>query len=162
MDDAVARSLARWPDVPAVCGWLRLDRRGRWLLRDPASGSFGRIGNAALNAFISRNYAADAAGRWFFQNGPQRVYVALDYTPLVGRLEGEGFRDHLGRAIAHAEAFVDDEGSVLLACEGTVALLDDRDLLAFVEREGERLDALPRLARAEVARRFGFDPAPST
>ena len=161
MDDAVARSLVRWPDVPAVCGWLRLDRRGRWLLRDPGSGAFGPVGNAALNAFISRNYEADAKGRWHFQNGPQRVYVALDYTPLVVRMEGEGYRDHLGRAVLRTEAFVDDEGSVLLACEGTVALLDDRDLLAFAELEGERLDALPRVARAEVARRFCFDPAPS-
>lgn len=161
MDDAVARSLARWPDVPAVAGWLRLDRRGRWLLREPASTAFGPIGNAALNAFIARNYAPDAAGRWAFQNGPQRVYVALDYTPLVARMDGEAYRDHLGRVIERATAFVDDEGSILLACDGTVALLDDRDLLAFAEREGERLDALPRIARAEVARRFGFDPAPT-
>ena len=161
MDDAVARSLARWPDVPAVHGWLRLDRRGRWLLRDPAAGGFGPVGNSALNAFISRNYAADDAGRWFFQNGPQRVYAALDYTPLVARLEDDRFRDHCGRVFAPEALFVDDEGSVLLAREGTAALLDDRDLLAFVEREAGRIDELPRIARAEVARRFGFDPAPS-
>ena len=161
MDDAVARSLARWPDVPAVHGWLRLDRRGRWLLRDPAAGGFGPVGNAALNAFISRNYASDDAGRWFFQNGPQRVYVALDYAPLVARLEGGGFRDHCGCVLAPEAVFVDDEGSVLLGCAGTVALLDDRDLLAFVEREGERLDFLPRVSRAEVPTRFRFDPAPA-
>lgn len=161
MDDVVARSLARWPDVPAVAGWLRLDRRGRWLLRDPASAVFGPIGNAALNAFIARNYAPDAAGRWFFQNGPQRVYVALDYAPLVVRMEGAAYRDHLGRAVRPSGAFVDDEGAVLLASGATVALLDDRDLYAFAEREGERIDALPRIARADVARRFGFEPAPT-
>ena len=161
MDESVARSLARWPGVPAVYGWLRLDRRGRWRLRDPGNGAFGTIANEALNAFIARNYASDDAGRWYFQNGPQRVYAALDYTPLVARLEDDRFRDHCGRVFAPEALFVDDEGSVLLACEGTVALLDDRDLLAFVEREAGRIDELPRIARAEVARRFGFDPAPS-
>ena len=33
-----------------------------------------------LIEFIGRNYAADAQGQWFFQNGPQRVYVCLLYT----------------------------------------------------------------------------------
>jgi len=60
MDDIVVRGMAKWPNVPAVYGWLSLDRRGNWLLKDPASDSFGRIGNAALRAFIGRNYAAHA------------------------------------------------------------------------------------------------------
>jgi len=77
MDDTVRRALERWPGVPAVYGWLALDRRGEWRLRNPASGAFERIGNAALRAFIARNYAADARGAWYFQNGPQRVYARL-------------------------------------------------------------------------------------
>ena len=27
MDDAVLRSMAKWPNVPDVYGWLSLDRR---------------------------------------------------------------------------------------------------------------------------------------
>ncbi|MBP6280161.1 MAG: DUF2946 family protein, partial [Rhodocyclaceae bacterium] len=34
MDDAVVRALAKWPDVPDVFGWLRLDKRGQWRLKD--------------------------------------------------------------------------------------------------------------------------------
>ncbi len=64
MDESVERSLAKWPGVPAVFGWLGLDRRGNWLLKNPASGARERIGNAALNAFIARNYAHDDLGRW--------------------------------------------------------------------------------------------------
>ncbi len=64
MDPQVLAGLAKWPEVPAVYGWLALDRRGNWLLRETAAGKFGRIGNAALRDFISRNYAADARGRW--------------------------------------------------------------------------------------------------
>ena len=69
VDAVVLRAMAKWPNVPAVFGWLSLDRRGRWLLRGEP------IGNAAARQFISRNYQSDPHGRWFFQNGPQRVFV---------------------------------------------------------------------------------------
>jgi len=81
MDEMVARSMARWPNVPAVYGWLSLDRRGTWRIKQE------RVGNAALREFIARNYHADERGCWFFQNGPQRVFVRLDYTPLVVHYE---------------------------------------------------------------------------
>lgn len=44
------------------------------------------IDHIALNEFIVRNYASDMAGRYFFQNGPQRVYVTLAAAPWVVRL----------------------------------------------------------------------------
>ena len=73
MDAAVARALAKWPNVPGVYGWLALDRRGNWLIRSAsATQRFEKIGNAALRDFIGRNYEPDAQGRWYFQNGPQR------------------------------------------------------------------------------------------
>src|SRR3954451_8541463 len=127
MDEIVARSLAKWPNVPAVYGWLSLDRRGNWLIKGE------RIGNAALREFIGRNYEPDAKGRWYFQNGPQRVYVALAYTPLVVRYESDALIDHCARAFRAGEMFVDDEGSLLMSGSGTVALLDDRDLARHAE-----------------------------
>ena len=95
MDDIVARAMHKWPDVPNVFGWLRLDRRGNWLVKS-RSAAFERIGNRAVIDFIGRNYAADLQGRWFFQNGPQRVYVSLDYTPWVFRLS-----DNTDSLLAH-------------------------------------------------------------
>src|SRR2546423_5256258 len=89
MDDSVLRSMLKWPDVPAVYGWLSLDRRGNWMIKTVA-GRFERIAHAAVREFIGRNYASDPEGRWYFQNGPQRVFVALDYTPWVYRLDGAG------------------------------------------------------------------------
>jgi hypothetical protein len=151
MDEIVARSLAKWPNVPAVYGWLELDRRGNWLIKGE------RIGNRALREFIGRNYEADERGRWFFQNGPQRVYVRLAYTPFVMHYEGERLFDHCARAVEALETFVDDEGSVLIRGERGIGLLDDRDL----ERYAERGEGLPRVARSEVAKRFGFVPDPS-
>jgi hypothetical protein len=151
MDEAVARSMAKWPKVPAVYGWLALDRRGNWRIKGE------RIANAALRDFISRNYAADERGRWYFQNGPQRVFVTLAYTPFVMHYEGERVFDQCGRQVTARETYVDDEGSVLILGERGVGLLDDRDLERYADRAGE----LTHLARADVAVRFGFVPNPS-
>jgi hypothetical protein len=151
MDEIVARSLARWPNVPAVYGWLELDRRGNWLIKGE------RIGNQALREFIGRNYEADERGRWYFQNGPQRVYVTLAYTPLVVHYDGDRLFDHCGRPFTCRNAFQDEEGSVLLEGDAGIALLDDRDL----ERYADQAEHLPRIARVDVAARFGFVPDPA-
>lgn len=156
------RALAKWPDVPDVYGWLALDRRGEWRLRaGGAEPGFERIGNRALREFIGRNYAPDARGRWYFQNGPQRVYVSLAYAPLVVRLDPEGLVDHCGRAFGTPLGmWLDEEGSLLLLGGRGLALLDDRDLAAFSARGGDDLAGLPVLARAGVPGRFGFVPDP--
>jgi hypothetical protein len=153
MDALVAQAMAKWPNVPAVYGWLSLDRRGNWRIKGE------RIANQALREFISRNYESDSAGRWYFQNGPQRVYVTLDYTPLVVHFEGEELRDHCGRAFAARETYLDDEGSVLMEGEGTVALLDDRDLARFADGAA----SLRRIKAQQIQARFRFvkEPKPA-
>ncbi len=93
MDDIVIKAMGKWPNVPACYGWLGLDARGDWYLRDltvQAQGRFPQIkGEKIVHskwiAFMGRNYAADANGCWFFQNGPQRVFVELEVTPWVFR-----------------------------------------------------------------------------
>ena len=136
MDAAVLAAIARWPNVPAVYGWLAIDHRGNFRLRGES------IGNPALRAFIGRNYAADPAGCWHFQNGPQRVYDAIDRAPLICRLgnEGaEGSRDvlttHVGQVVAACErALVDEFGTVYLATDCGPAAIDDRDGVALLAR----------------------------
>ena len=126
MDQAVLHALARWPNVPNAYGWLALDRRGNWSIRGE------RIANRALTAFIGRNYGGDARGRWFFQNGPQRVFVSLACAPYVVRTEpspnGLGLRTHTGALVEPTSAWLDEAGSVLLGVAGSVALVHDRDL----------------------------------
>jgi hypothetical protein len=151
MDAVVAQAMAKWPNVPAVYGWLALDRRGNWLIKGE------RIANHALRDFIARNYEADDEGRWYFQNGPQRVYVSLAYAPLVVHYEGESLIDHCGRPFAAERAYLDDEGSVLVVGARHVALVDDRDLARYADDQ----EALEPIRRAEVPGRFGFVPEPA-
>ena len=188
MDEIVLRSMLKWPKVPAVYGWLRLDRRGAWLIKTVVD-RFERIGNRALADFIGRNYAADSEGRWYFQNGPQRVFVALDYTPWVYRLDdaGEGLLAHTGVAPRALQAvFLDNAGALLFKTEFGIGVLVDRDLPTVLERmsdsrggDAERLIenilqgaeaqvmlqgknvAIASIRAADVPRRFGFVARPA-
>ena len=129
MDESVLRGLARWPNVPAVYGWLGLDRRGVWRLRGET------FGHPAARAFINRNYARDERGCWYFQNGPQRVFVELEYTPWVYRLDPEaGLQAHTGTAGGVLlQVYMDEEGAVLMETALGIGLLDDRDLSLFCD-----------------------------
>lgn len=144
MDEIVLRGMAKWPDVPAVYGWLALDRRGHWRIKGE------RISNPAVNAFIGRNYALDDAGRWYFQNGPQRVYVTLDYTPHVYRIVNRpdaplAFECHTGAPVHELRgAWLDEDGVLLLESEHGAGLVHDRDLdrifPCFIDANGGTLD----------------------
>jgi hypothetical protein len=110
MDASVRAAMARWPGVPAVHGWLALDARGRWRLGG------GAIGNPAIVAFIGRNYAPDERGAWYFQNGPQRVYVALERAPWVLRLTPAGALTHTGQVVGRVERVLLDPVVGVLCC----------------------------------------------
>ena len=146
MDQIVKQAMAKWPNVPAVFGWLGLDARGEWSIKGD------RIANHVVTDFIGRNYLADAEGRWYFQNGPQRVFVTLALTPLVYRL-GAGQRAqlqaHTGQSVAAIDrVWLDDAGRLLMATALGPGALDDRDLddvlTRFADANGEPLadDAL--------------------
>ena len=129
MDESTRRALAKWPDVPDVFGWLRLDKRGQWRLKDEI------VRHARLIAFLGRNYECDAHGRWFVQNGPQRVYVALDYTPWVIRLGASSqLETHTGLALTSLIAvMLDDKGQLLIECEHGIGVVTDRDLPTILD-----------------------------
>jgi len=192
MDQIVQRSMLKWPNVPAVYGWLRLDRRGNWLVKMPSGpgmpNRYERIRNAVVTDFIGRNYARDESGRYFFQNGPQRVYVACDYTPYVFRLDdaGTGFAAQNGEPAAGlTRMMLDESGALLLECRPDVGVVLDRDLAKVIEAVrdsvadeeelfaavqggearriricGQDLELAPVLS-AEVPRRYGYVPHPA-
>ncbi|WP_292040624.1 DUF2946 family protein [Massilia sp. UBA6681] len=195
MDDIVKQAMAKWPNVPHCYGWLALDARGNWRMRDEAAQRANapgdKLANAALVGFINRNYAHDDKGRWYFQNGPQRVYVNLEATPFIARTDpSQGFVLQTGQALAAVEAaYMTDAGAVILQAGEIVAQLDDRDVaqvLARMELDGQPASveaimawleddsaelalALPggrvrveRLAAEALQRRFGYVQAPGT
>ena len=140
MDVRVLRAMAKWPNVPAVYGWVTLDRRGRWRLDG------GLVRNRTTIEAISRNYAHDDNGRSFYQNGPQRAYVNLEYTPWVYVLDGEGcLRTHTDASPAVLKGvWLDDEINLLLETEYGIGVVSDVDLDALVEQfcdaDGQNLE----------------------
>ena len=154
--------MAKWPDVPAVHGWLSLSRRGDWLLRgEPVS-------NPLVAGFLGRNYARDGRGCWFVQNGPQRVFVELACAPFVLRIVSPeaqplALRTHTGLPVEAVQgAWMDERGAVLLETDhgaGAVHDLDlDRLLPFLVDAHGRPLseDGIERmLARAQHGRETG-------
>jgi hypothetical protein len=145
MDDIVKQAMAKWPNVPHCYGWLALDARGTWRMRDEtaqrAEAPGDKLSNATLVGFINRNYQHDERGCWYFQNGPQRVYVNLEAAPFIARTDpAQGFMLHTGQPLAAPEqVFMTDLGGILMRAGGQLAQLDDRDvaqLLQAIELDG--------------------------
>ena len=153
MDELVRQALVRWPDVPDCTGWLALDARGRWRIGEAKDGPREPITHAATIGYINRNYAA--AGRcWIFQNGPQRVFVELEYTPFVWRLmprstDGWDLVAHTGTHATPSAVWLDDEGRFLIearveGAEPQVGVVHDHDTALMTELlrdpDGDALD----------------------
>jgi hypothetical protein len=193
MDDIVKQAMAKWPNVPHCYGWLALDARGTWRMRDEAAqradAPGDKLSNAALVGFINRNYLRDERGCWYFQNGPQRVYVNLEATPFIARTDpAQGLVLHTGQPMAAPEqAFMLDTGGIVVRAGTLLAQLDDRDvaqlltameldgkpvadeaLMAWLDNGSGRLSlrwqgreiALERLQASALPQRFGFIQRP--
>lgn len=143
MDEQVLRSLIKWPNVPHCFGWLALDRRGQWRMRDEFAQANQLAGSviqhAALNEFISRNYACDSLGRYFFQNGPQRVFITLDATPWIARIipskNGPQLLTQCGTEIKPQGALSDEKGNIYISGLIAQSLSDQIDGTAFTKTE---------------------------
>ena len=193
MDDIVKQAMAKWPNVPHCYGWLALDARGNWRMRDEAAQAANapgdKLNNAALVGFINRNYAHDEQGRWYFQNGPQRVYVNLESTPFIARTDPvQGLVLQTGSPLPAIERlYLTENGEAIVQAGEVLAQVDDRDVAQLFE--GLELDGQPagddallawlgggagtlalryrgtvvpaeRIARAELPGRFGFVGTP--
>src|SRR6187431_3041293 len=137
MDDIVKQALAKWPNVPHCFGWLGLDARGNWYMRDDrvqAAGPFPQSKGSLLKHdklidFIQRNYECDEQGQWFFQNGPQRVYVELEATPWVWRLGAENSVEaHTGQPARPQRAVLDEQGRLYLETDLGFGLIHTLDV----------------------------------
>ena len=170
MDDQVLRSLIKWPNVPDCYGWLALDRRGQWRMRDEFTQQNKLPGQVikhiALNEFIARNYACDELGRYFFQNGAQRVFINLDATPWIVRIipseVDSKLMNQCSQIMEPTAALSDEKGNIYIignvaqiiynsitnencqfskSTSQTIALLHDHDLDQFADLAKLRKEA---------------------
>jgi len=150
MDEKVLRSLVKWPNVPDCYGWLALDRRGQWRMRDEFTQQHHLPGQVivhqALKEFISRNYARDSQGKYFFQNGPQRVFITLDTTPWVVRIipsdKGIQLLTQCQNSLEPTAALSDEKGNIYIVGKVTQTIYEDSDRGQFSIQESESIALL--------------------
>jgi len=181
MDDLVRQAMAKWPNVPHCYGWLGLDARGNWYMRDDkaqAAGPFAgvdggtptsrgsRLQHDKLVNFIQRNYGHDDQGQWFFQNGPQRVYVELEATPYIWRVsETLDVSSHAGQAVTVRDCLLDESGWVYLEClcdgEAVLGLVHTQDVGWVAEAIAQGRWTPRDVSRAELPGRYGYMRSPA-
>ena len=188
MDEQVLQAMRRWPQVPACAGWLGLDARGQWWIRDAQAlpwprGDEGvldkqgasRLLHEGLCGFVARNYQPDAQGCWYFQNGPQQVYVELEAAPLILRLQVDAqaarWSTHTGVDCEVLEAWLDQRGRVWLRTSAGPGLLHSLDVVLLEPWLDEALTtlrlpgaaplALQPVQTEEVESCLGFSASPS-
>ena len=165
MDDIVKAAMAKWPNVPNCFGWLGLDARGNWYMRDDrvqAAGPFPACKGSLLKHeklidFIQRNYAPDDEGQWYFQNGPQRVYVELEATPWVWRLQPDGrVVSHTGVPAQVQDSLLDESGRLYLVTDLGLGLVHTADMALAAEAvEAGRFTPV-EMAADQLPTRFAF------
>jgi hypothetical protein len=114
-----------------------------------------------LIEFIHRNYEADALGRWYFQNGPQRVYIELEATPYIWRI-GDDFAvsSHTGTWTQVNKCLADEKGKVYLYTSLGLGLVHTLD----VPRAAQALElgkwTLEDAVEAELPAQYGYVMSP--
>ena len=176
MDDIVRQAIAKWPNVPHCYGWLGLDARGNWYMRDDQAQGAGAFagGSAAskgsllkhdkLIDFIARNYESDPTGRWFFQNGPQRVYVELEATPLVWRIGNApdfSVTAHTGQPARVQRCIVDEHGRLYLDTDIGFGLVHTLDMIQASEAIEQGLWVPVEVATRDLPQRFSYVRSPA-
>jgi Protein of unknown function (DUF2946) len=179
MEDIVKAALAKWPKVPACYGWLGLDARGQWWMRDDRAQGLGaftsgvpgakgsQLKHDKLIAFIHRNYEVlsegPGAGQWFFQNGPQRVYVELQATPLIWRVQADfSITAHTGAQARAQRCVLDEHGRVYLDADIGFGLVHTQDVYLAAEAIEQGLWVPEEVPTRELPTRFGYVRSPQS
>ncbi|TAK83079.1 MAG: DUF2946 family protein [Aquabacterium sp.] len=169
MDEIVKAALKKWPNVPHCYDWLALDARGDWYMRDEriqAAGPFpqvkgSRITHDKLKDFIQRNYLADEHGAWFFQNGPQRVYVELEATPWIYGVQRQGqewlVHTHTGTPAKDVkQVLLDEQGRLFLETELGLGIVHTLDMSAAADAVESGHWVPQDVASGELPGRYGY------
>ncbi len=175
MDDIVKAALAKWPNVPHCHGWLALDARGDWYMRDDrvqAAGPFpqvkgsrieheqaARVHRSQLRGATSRVPGSSRTGRSGSMSSSRRRRGSGDCSPwkrVASHCVG-----HTDAPARYRAALLDEHGRVFVATDlglGLVHSLDIETAAEMIESgrwllEDVRFDDLPR--------RFGYLLSPA-
>lgn len=169
MDALVQQAMRKWPNVPHCFGWLGLDDRGDWYMRDDAVQAQGpfpqakghKLSHGKLIEFIQHNYSHDEHGQWFFQNGPQRVYVELMSAPYVWRIQSNlSVTDNQGLTQVVQACVLDEAGRVYLNTALGLGLVHSLDVALAAQALEQGLWRVQEKSASELALLFGFVKSP--
>jgi hypothetical protein len=111
--------------------------------------------------FIQRNYEADELGRWYFQNGPQRVFVELEAAPWVWRLDADHVPvAHNGQRTTVLACLVDRQGRVYLETPLGLGLVHTLDVGLVAEALEAGAWTLQDCDAQDLPQRYGFVISP--
>ncbi len=174
MDDIVKQALAKWPNVPHCYGWLGLDSRGNWYMRDDPTQALGAFDSGVAGSkgsllkheklieFIQRNYDHDESGQWFFQNGPQRVYVELEVAPWIWRVGSDfSVASHTGLPAKPSRCLVDSKGMLYLQCDLGFGLVHSQDVAPASDAIEQGLWKLEEIGDVDLPEQFGYVRSPA-
>ena len=114
-----------------------------------------------LIEFIHRNYEADAQGRWYFQNGPQRVFIELEVTPHIWRISDEfEVTSHTGKDSKIEACLVDENGHVYLQTSLGFGLVHSLDVERVAEALEQGIWHLKTCQSTDLAERYGYVVSP--
>jgi hypothetical protein len=183
MDDIVRQAIAKWPNVPDCYGWLGLDARGNWYMRDDraqAAGPFGGVPGAdtarnmaakgsllkhdKLIDFIQRNYESDklpAAGSsrtarsaCMWNSKPRPWSGASARRPCLPSI-----RPH--RAPARTQrCIVDEVGRVYLETDLGFGLVHTQDMTHAADAVEQGLWVPEEWPARDLPARFGYVRSP--
>jgi hypothetical protein len=133
MDDIVKAAMAKWPDVPDCYGWLALDARGNWRMRDARCQALESAGRHHPPSKLVKLYQSELSAR------RQRPMVLPEWpaASVCGSGGDTVYRPHFRCRIYSAyreilpqpdAGFFNSEGNLILQSNKILAQLDDRDL----------------------------------
>ena len=122
-----------------------------------------KLAHTQLIAFIERNYACDPYGRWYFQNGPQRVFVELQSVPFVWRVLDSGLLTIAqGEILDLMACLVDENGRLYAMTAKGLGLIHSMDTWHAAKALEDKLWPSPKeVDSAQLVIDYGYMLSPA-
>ena len=130
---------------------------------DFAQAKGSKLAHTQLIAFIERNYTCDLYGRWYFQNGPQRVFVELQSVPFVWRVLDSGLLTSAqGDILDLMECLVDENGRLYALTAKGLGLIHSMDIWhAAKALEDKQWPDAKQVGSAQLVVDYGYRLSPA-